>query len=114
MKKYTLTALVLMLIAGICAALIASVNLLTAPIIEKTTVIKQLSYARKFFPTMMPPHPLLLRKAFHRIILLKKLSPMIDLRHYWAIFTRWKDPILTDKFRFWWEFIKTIVWRVFA
>ena len=35
MKKYTLTALVLMLIAGICAALIASVNLLTAPIIEK-------------------------------------------------------------------------------
>ena len=50
MKKYTLTALVLMLIAGICAALIASVNLLTAPIIEKNNGDKTAQLCKEIFP----------------------------------------------------------------
>ena len=40
MKKYFSTALVLTLIAAICAALIASVNLLTSSIIEKNNLAK--------------------------------------------------------------------------
>lgn len=35
MKKYTITALVLTLIAGVCAALIAAMNILTSPIVKK-------------------------------------------------------------------------------
>lgn len=51
MKKYTITALVLTLIAGICAALIASVNLLTGPIIEKNNQEKKADLCREIFDT---------------------------------------------------------------
>lgn len=47
MKKYTITALVLTLIAGVCAALIATINLFTAPIIEKNNEEKKRSYVKK-------------------------------------------------------------------
>ena len=45
MKKYALTAMILTMIAGVCAALIASVNLFTAPIIKKNNEEKK----EKFF-----------------------------------------------------------------
>lgn len=49
MKKYTITALILTLIACICAALIASVNLLTAPIIEKNNNDKKEDLCHQIF-----------------------------------------------------------------
>lgn len=51
MKKYTLTALVLTLIAGICAALIASINLLTAPIIQENSALKKANLCQEVFTT---------------------------------------------------------------
>lgn len=51
MKKYSITALILTLIAGICAALIASVNLLTAPIIEKNNNEKKENLCHQIFLT---------------------------------------------------------------
>lgn len=49
MKKYALTALVLTLIAGACAALIGSINLLTAPIIEKNNEQKKATLCSEIF-----------------------------------------------------------------
>lgn len=49
MKKYTLTALVLTLIAGICAALIACINLVTAPIIFKNNETKKAKLCQEIF-----------------------------------------------------------------
>ncbi len=49
MKKYTITALILTLIAGVCAALIACTNLLTAPIIEKNNEEKKAELCQKVF-----------------------------------------------------------------
>ncbi|MDE7105655.1 MAG: hypothetical protein K2O22_00640 [Anaeroplasmataceae bacterium] len=51
MKKYTLTALVLTLIAGVCAALIACINLLTAPIITKNNDEKKAKLCQEIFET---------------------------------------------------------------
>lgn len=51
MKKYTLTALVLTLIAGVCAALIACVNLVTAPIISKNNEDKKAKLCQEIFET---------------------------------------------------------------
>lgn len=51
MKKYTLTALVLTLIAGVCAALIACVNLLTGPIIVKNNDLKKAKLCQEIFET---------------------------------------------------------------
>ncbi len=49
MKKYIVTALVLTLIAGVCAALIASINLLTAPMIEKNNAEKKAALCQEIF-----------------------------------------------------------------
>ncbi|MDE6661201.1 MAG: hypothetical protein K2J93_05220 [Anaeroplasmataceae bacterium] len=51
MKKYTLTALVLTLIAGLCAALIACINLFTAPIITKNNEAKKAKLCQEVFET---------------------------------------------------------------
>ncbi|MDE7264161.1 MAG: hypothetical protein K2N64_05830 [Anaeroplasmataceae bacterium] len=49
MKKYTLTALVLTLIAGMCAALIACINLVTAPIIQKNNEERKAKLCQEVF-----------------------------------------------------------------
>lgn len=49
MKKYALTALVLTLIASVCAALIASVNLFTSPIIKKNNEEKKAKLCQEIF-----------------------------------------------------------------
>lgn len=49
MKKYTLTALVLGLIAGVCATLIVLLNMLTAPIIEQNTLDKKARLCQEIF-----------------------------------------------------------------
>lgn len=49
MKKYTITALGLTLIAGVCAALIATINLFTAPIIEKNNEEKKAKLCQEIF-----------------------------------------------------------------
>lgn len=49
MKKYTLTALVLTMIAGICAALIAVVNLFTADIIKDNNEAKKAVLCQEIF-----------------------------------------------------------------
>ncbi len=51
MKKYTITALILTLIAGVCAALIASINLFTAPIIKKNNEEKKARLCQEIFET---------------------------------------------------------------
>lgn len=51
MKKYTLTALVLTLIAGVCATLIACINLVTAPIITKNNEEKKARLCQEVFET---------------------------------------------------------------
>lgn len=56
MKKYTITALILTLIAGICAALIASINLLTAPIIEKNNDDKKANLCKEIFDNYDAEH----------------------------------------------------------
>ena len=49
MKKYTLTALVLTLIAAVCATLIACINLWTAPIISKNNETKKAKLCQEIF-----------------------------------------------------------------
>ncbi len=49
MKKWTLTALVLTLISGICACLIACVNMLTSPIINENNEIKKEKLCQEIF-----------------------------------------------------------------
>ena len=49
MKKYALTAMILTMIAGVCAALIASVNLFTAPIIKKNNEEKKARLCQEIF-----------------------------------------------------------------
>ncbi len=49
MKKYTITALILGLIAGICATLIVLLNLLTAPIVEQNTLAKKEKLCQEIF-----------------------------------------------------------------
>lgn len=51
MKKYVITASVLTLIAGICAALIACINLVTAPIITKNNEEKKARLCQEVFDT---------------------------------------------------------------
>ncbi len=51
MKKYTITACILMAIAVVCAALIASVNLWTAPMIEKNNTEKKAKLCQEIFST---------------------------------------------------------------
>ena len=51
MKKYALTAMILTMIAGVCAALIASVNLFTAPIIKKNNEEKKARLCQEIFET---------------------------------------------------------------
>ncbi|MDE5546870.1 MAG: hypothetical protein K2M84_01160 [Anaeroplasmataceae bacterium] len=51
MKKYTITALILTLIAGVCAALIACINLFTAPIITKNNEAKKAKLCQEVFET---------------------------------------------------------------
>lgn len=51
MKKYIITASVLTLIAGICAALIACINLVTAPIITKNNQNKKAKLCQEIFET---------------------------------------------------------------
>ena len=50
--KYFKTALVLCLICGICALLIASINLLTAPIIENNKIKTQDKACSEIYPNM--------------------------------------------------------------
>lgn len=49
MKRWTLTALVLTLIAAICASLIACINLITAPIINKNNALKKENLCQEIF-----------------------------------------------------------------
>lgn len=64
MKKYTLTALVLTLIAGVCAALIASVNLFTAPIIKKNTDDKKAKLCQEIFELYDMEHSKIVSEGF--------------------------------------------------
>lgn len=56
MKKYIITASVLTLIAGICAALIACINLVTAPIISKNNAEKKAKLCQEVFETYSADH----------------------------------------------------------
>lgn len=47
--KYLKTALILTLIAGFCAALIASVNMITAPVIEENAKLKKEALCQEIF-----------------------------------------------------------------
>lgn len=60
MKKYTITALVLTLITAICAALIASVNLLTAPVIERNNEDKKATLCQEIFAEYDASHSTIL------------------------------------------------------
>lgn len=64
MKKYTITALVLTLIAGVCAALIASINLLTAPIITKNNDEKKSKLCAQIFETFDLEHSTIISEGF--------------------------------------------------
>lgn len=56
MKKYIITASVLTLIAGICAALIACINLVTAPIITKNNEEKKAKLCQEVFEAYSADH----------------------------------------------------------
>ncbi len=64
MKKYAITASILTLIAGVCAALIASINLLTAPIITKNNDKKKEELCAQIFENFDLSHSTVVSEGF--------------------------------------------------
>lgn len=72
--KYFKTAIVLTLIAGICAALIASINLLTGPIIENNAKEKKAALCQEIFANYDADNSKIYSEGFNSSYIVEKVE----------------------------------------